>query len=217
MTKAGDIRDKERAMGRPALSELQRTEARRRIRDAALDIYREGGVEAVSIRSVAQRVGVAASGIYSYFDSRQALIESLWLDPVLATVQQMIDVAAQTPDPIARIERVLRIYIDFARDNPDVYRGAFLYVRPDSAAAVPGRNLSELPFHTIMRDAIDEAQRDNRAGEGDPALMAQLLWAGLHGALALPVNVEHWAFAPQPALAEAMIDLLLRGIRCVAF
>jgi AcrR family transcriptional regulator len=200
-------------MGRPALSDEQRKETRERIRNAALEVYREQGIEGVSIRNVAQRVGLAASAIYSYFSSRQSLVESLWLDPALTTVQHMVDVAAETSDPMQRIERILQIYVDFAHDNPDVYRGAFMFVRPESMEPPVAGNLNDLPFHVILRDAISEAQKAGGAGPGDPDLTAQALWAGVHGALALGVNIEHWKFSDSRKMTQAAIHLLLRGLR----
>jgi AcrR family transcriptional regulator len=199
-------------MGRPALSDAQRTETRRRIRDAALKLYTEQGLDAVSIRSVAQAVGVAASGIYSYFNSRQALIEALWFDPVMAAVGEMIRVAEATPDSVARVERVLRVYIAFAMDNPEIYRGAFLFVRPDAMEPPVAGKLDDLPFHTILRDAIRAAQDDGRYAQGDADMLAQTLWAGLHGAVALSTNVEHWSFASKPERVESMLSLMLSGL-----
>jgi AcrR family transcriptional regulator len=186
--------------------------ARKRGDASALKLYTEQGLDAVSIRSVAQEVGVAASGIYSYFNSRQALIEALWFDPVMAAVQEMIRVGEATSDPVERVERVLRVYIAFAMDNPEIYRGAFLFVRPDSMEPPVAGKLEDLPFHTLLRDAICVAQDDGRYAKGDADILAQTLWAGLHGALALSTNVEHWSFASKPERVEAMLSLMLSGL-----
>ena len=39
-----------------------------------------------------------------------------------------------------------------------------------------------------------------------------MLWAGVHGALALPVNVERWAVADAEVLVAEMIEALLRSL-----
>ena len=42
--------------------------------------------------------------------------------------------------------------------------------------------------------------------------MAQLLWSGVHGALALPINIDTYDLAAGPAMATEMIDALVRSI-----
>jgi AcrR family transcriptional regulator len=200
-------------MGRPALTSQQRSDMRARIRQEALYLYTHGGLDAVSVRAVAQRVGVAASGIYSFFKSRQALIESLWYDPVVETVGEMVRVGAATPDPCERIRSILGIYAAFAERNPEIYRGAFLFVRPDTMVPPQPGNLEDLPYHCLLRDAIIEAQQSGAFHPGDADLLAQALWAGMHGAIAIATNIEHWTFAPRPALVGQMIALLMQGLQ----
>ena len=42
--------------------------------------------------------------------------------------------------------------------------------------------------------------------------MAQMLWAGLHGAIALPLNVDRLQFDEPRALAEQMVATLLSDL-----
>ena len=177
---------------------------RERIRLQAMGLYSQGGVEAVSIRAVAQRVGVSPTSIYSFFSSRQALIEALWLDPVLTVLAEMVRVAALTPDPVERIDRVLDIYLDLALGQPEIYRGAFLHVRSANAPPLAKRDLADLDFHRLLRDAIAEGQTARRIRPGDPDLMAQTVWAGVHGALALPIHMETWGLAESRRLVAEM-------------
>lgn len=181
---------------------------RERIRRQALGLYSEGGIEAVSIRAVAQRVGVSPTSIYSFFKNRQAMIEALWLDPVRTALGEMVRVAALTPDPVERIDRVLEVYLDMALGQPEIYRGAFLHVRPSRTPPPTRRALADLDFHRLLRDAIADGQVARRIRSGDPDLMAQTLWAGIHGALALPVHMETWGLADDRRLVAEMRALL---------
>ena len=47
------------------------------ILEAARDLLAEGGIDALSMRAVAARVGVSATAIYNYFENKQALVESV--------------------------------------------------------------------------------------------------------------------------------------------
>jgi AcrR family transcriptional regulator len=186
---------------------------RERIRQQALNLYSQAGVEAISIRAVAHRVGVSPAGIYSFFKNRQALVEALWLDPVLVILAEMVRVAQATPDPLDRIARLLDIYIDFAFSSPEIYRGAFLHVRPAKAAPPNQRGLEALDFQRLLGEAIAQGQDLSLIRPGDPAILAQALWAGVHGALALPIHMEAWIFADRPQLVAQVRAMLVAGMR----
>lgn len=185
---------------------------RERIRLQAMALYAQGGLEAVSIRAVAQRAGVSPAGIYSYFGNHRALIEALWLDPVLVALSEMDRVAALTLDPVERIDAVLDVYVALAISQPEIYRGAFLHVRPAGTPQPPGRALGELNFHRLLRDAILEGQAAKRILPGDADLMAQTLWAGVHGALALPIHMETWGLTEARRLVGAIRTSLKTAI-----
>jgi AcrR family transcriptional regulator len=50
---------------------------RGRILDATLELLRQEGMEGVSIRKIANRIGVSHMLLYSYFENRAAIIQSL--------------------------------------------------------------------------------------------------------------------------------------------
>lgn len=199
-------------MARPNLTPEQRGEARERIRRHALELYAEGGLEAVSIRAVAQRAGLSPTGIYSFFRGRQELIEALWLDPVRRFLETAVRLAAVTPDPIARIGAVLDLYVDFVIENPEIHRGALLHVRSTKEVAPMRRSLAALDLHRVLREAVADGQEVGRIRAGDADLLAQSLWAGIHGALALPVHMEAWALDEARGLAGQTRTLLLDGL-----
>lgn len=64
--------------------------SRERVIEAARELLDEGGVDVLSIRALADRVGVKPNAIYSHVENKALLIDHL-LDDVLAAVE--------TPDP----------------------------------------------------------------------------------------------------------------------
>lgn len=199
-------------MGRPALSEADVAAVRARILAEAFALFKSGGFDAVSMREVARRAELAPSGIYHFYKNRQALIEAIWFEPVAATVREMMAIARSVSDPARRIEAVLTRYFEFARLQPEIYREAFLFVRPRSEAPPPGDSLENLPFFDILCGAIGEGQRSGQFKAGDAAVLAQVLWAGVHGVLALSVNIEGWDYADQDTRNGAMLEVMLRGL-----
>lgn len=60
-------------MGRPATRLL----SRELIRDAALELIDEAGLEALSMRALAQRLGVRAQSLYGHYANKDALLDAI--------------------------------------------------------------------------------------------------------------------------------------------
>ncbi len=199
-------------MPRPVITPEQRRETRERIRSAAATLVRRGNLEKITIRAVAKQAGVSVGTIYKYFEDISDLGRSLWQEPVNQLRAQMSDIVDSTDDPAARIHNLLRAYAEFAREKHRVFRGAFLYVRPDSRPIPDQTALEEEPYFQFLTAAITEGQETDAIIDGDPKMLAQLLWAALHGALALPINIEGIAFDPPEQIADAMITSIMTMI-----
>lgn len=58
----------------------RRERTRAEILDAAWERCREGGLASLSLRSLAQRVGMRAPSLYSYFDSKDAIYDAMFAE-----------------------------------------------------------------------------------------------------------------------------------------
>lgn len=201
-------------MARPAATEDQRQEQRNRIRHAAARLHRERGTSALTVRAVAKEAGVSTGLIYRYFANMSDLMRSIWIGPVAEFGRQVEAIVADEADPVTRIEALLNAYATWASANPEVLRGLLLFVRPDHAAELPEpQEPDELALHQALRSAIAEGQTTGLIRPGDPTAQAQLLWAGVHGALALPINLDRYAITPSAELAPAMIATLVTSLK----
>ena len=199
-------------MARPALTEEQRKETRRKIRQAASELFSRNGVSNVSVRAVAEKAGVSTGTIYSYFDNLTELLQSLWKEPLVRLLDELEEIVEKTPDPKRRLRRLLEAYARFATGNHSVYRGAFLYIRPESHDKPVPRDLSQDRLFSMLRDAVADGQKSGDFRKGNPGRIAQTLWAGLHGAVALPTNIDRLAIDPPDRLLRHMIDMQMEWI-----
>ena len=200
-------------MPRPTITPEQRHETRERIRTAAATLVRRGNPEKITIRAVAKEADVSVGTIYKYFDDLSDLGRSLWQEPVEELRKQMSIIGNKAGDPIARLRDLLQAYANFAQDKHRVFRGAFLFVRPDSRPKPAQTALQDEPFSHYLMTAIADGQEAGLIVAGDNHMLAQLLWAALHGALALPTNIERIAFDPPEKISASMIDLILSSIQ----
>lgn len=200
-------------MARPKASPEQRAEVRRSIQQAAVELYRAEGLSAVSARAVAKKAGVSVGTIYSYFGDLKGLGQSLW-EPQIARLEDELRAAAGHQDaPLARIEALLRAYLAFGIDQAELYRNALMFVRPTSADQPQKQSPTEFAFPSLLKAAIEQGQADGTIATGDPAVLVQILWSGVHGALALPVNMDRLDLMPTAALVDVTVQSLMRAVQ----
>lgn len=199
-------------MGRRAASIDERKEQRDRIRRAAANLYDEGGLPALSVRAIARRAGVSTGLLYSYFADMSDLMRSLWLRPVGEFADEVAAIVESESDPLVRIEQLLGAYVAWVHRHPEVHRGVLLFVRPPTGDTLSQQPVDQLALPRALRSAVIEGQKTATIRAGDPDELAQVLWAGVHGALALPINLDRWEFVPPDELATAMIDTLVASL-----
>ena len=199
-------------MPRKPATYAERTAQRERIRRAAAEVYDEGGLLGVTARAVSARAGVSTGLLYSYFSSLGEVLQSLWVEPVTKANRRLESIASKHDNPVERIRALLSAYVDFALDEPEVFRGALLFVRPASIPAPDVEPLASLVFYRLLWAAIDQGQAVGTIRSGDADRVAQLAWASVHGALALPVNIHRYDVQPQAELAEAMVGHVMASL-----
>ena len=198
-------------MPRPPATQEQVDAIRSKIRRAAIDLYREQGLTNLTARAIAVRAGVSVGTIYKHFGNLSELARTLWQGPVEKFEQSLEATAAQHQDPLERVNALLEAYLTFARKNADLYRGAFLFVRPPNQNPPEKAHITSSVFARLLIDALEEGHQMGQVRVGDAQVQAQTLWAGLHGVIALPVNLDRWKWQTR-AMERQMIEGLLRAI-----
>ncbi|MDR2321387.1 MAG: TetR/AcrR family transcriptional regulator [Microbacterium sp.] len=141
---------------------------------AAVELSREGGPAAVTIREATRRTGVSPNAAYRHFPNRAAL-----LDATAAAIQRGLAAAmTDAPDrsPAERLHRIGAAYVDFALDEPGWFAVVFFGIRPPDPATV-----REAPAFVALTAALDDlvAAGDIAAAHRDDAAWA--CWATVHG------------------------------------
>ena len=199
-------------MVRPKATPEHRQEVQRSIREAATSLYETGGGSAVSARSVALKAGVSVGTLYAHFGDLSGLMQAIWAEQVK---QQNIDFRAiveQHTDNMEQLRALLLTYLDFGFENGELYRGAFVYIKPNSDRRPFSAPLDATNFPALLVETIKACQETNDIRQDDPALIAQILWSGLHGCIALPVHIDKNELVNAEKLSRPMVESLLRGV-----
>jgi AcrR family transcriptional regulator len=161
---------------------------RRQILDTARGLLIEQGYAQFSLRKIASQIGCSATAIYLYFDNRDALVHALideGFEMLSSRIVQASQVEIVPDDPLARLRLICHEYIAFGLENPEYYEIMFM-LNPQDLARFPtekyrraSRNLE--PFMNELTSGIG----DGRFGPINTKHFANVVWASLHGGVAI--------------------------------
>lgn len=190
---------------------------------AGVDLCREAGPDAVALREVSRRVGVAPNAVYAHFatltDLRVAVANQA-LELMGAAVGELVADVPDDPEPrsaaLAHLRAVGRGYVLFALDEPGLFRTAMQDhpASPGVDAVIAGvDDPGIVKPSTHLRDAL---QALAAAGVLDPARLtdaASASWAMVHGLATLMLrDPDNYDADRREAVIAACLDVLVSGL-----
>ena len=182
---------------------------RAEILTAATELLLESGDEsAVSIRAVANRVGVTPPSIYIHFADKDTLIDEVVAQYFTRLDEVMRAAGAEHEDSWEAAHAQGMAYVRFAVENAELYRVATMKVCAEGtdADAVLGQSAFVHFAETIER-LMDEGFVD----KGDPTPVVLELWTAAHGVAALMIAKPYIAIGDNYELAERVLTSVCLG------
>ena len=170
-----------------------------------------GGADTVSIRAIADAVGVTPPSIYLHFPDKEALIVAV-CERHFEVFDSVIEQAGATvDDPVESLRRRGRAYVRFGLDNPEPYRILFMSRiggdrRLEIITGAGGRAFQHL---------VDAVQRAIESGDFRPvdaAFAATALWTAVHGITSLLISLPDFPWPDVDALVDHVCDIQIRGL-----
>jgi len=199
-------------------SQQDREKLRASILDAARTLFVERGIDAVSMREIAKKINYSATTLYHHFADKEALLQAVCDEDFLKLASGMHQVM-QLPDLIARIQALGKGYAMFALQHPNHYRLMFMTPRapcnPDITSIQQGNTEQDAyaQLKLVVQDAFDAGLF--RPEITDAELIAQTIWAGIHGVCSLQIALgqEGWIqWADIEARLQLMQSTMLHGL-----
>jgi len=158
----------------------RREATRREILEAAWELARENGLSSLTLRDVAERVGMRAPSLYSHFESKHAIYDAMfgqaWSDYEDAQREAAADLPA---DPRAAVRQMSHHFYDFA--TQDLARHQLMDMR-----IIPGFEPTAESYAPAVR--VLENGREILRERGIDSVDDFDLWIALVGGL---VNQHH--------------------------
>lgn len=207
-------------MGSRERREREKLEIREKILEAARALFVERGVDATTMREIAKRIDYTPTAIYHHFQDKEAVIYELCRRDFTELAQLFMRIG-RIEDPIERLRRIGHAYCEFGLRFPSHYR--FMFMTPSRSVTPEHVGIShEDPnesSYAFLRETVSQAIAEDRLRPEyrDADLVAQVLWAGVHGIVSLRITMEdpgwiNWREAH--ATTAVIIDALIRGVTC---
>lgn len=158
---------------------------RSEIVDAADDLYRELGWDAVTMDSVAKRARLSRALVYVYFKDKRDLHFAIVARAMEVLRERFIEASSRARTGLEKIEAIGRAYMAFGQEFPH-YFDACARLQASAVDATPALEASRVmseAVHGIVVDALRTGQEDGsiRNDLGDLVLTSRVLWGFTHG------------------------------------
>lgn len=187
---------------------------RYRLIAAALDLLREGGEDALSMRALGDLSGLSRGAPYRHFDDKDALLRAI-------AAAGMVDLAIRSDRAVRRargsaLAAAMRAYVTWGVENPDWYRVTF---QSRSTGHREGKQDEELhaaggALLESFTQLVVQAQHAGELPPGPPADIFGVLWSAMHGAVDLTLagrGKAELGTADPRRLVESLLALLATG------
>lgn len=182
-------------------------------RDAIVDAARQitvvGGLEGLNMRRVAAALGVTAPALYAHVRHKSDLVEGIAeveLERLVERFEQVDDA-----DPVVRVRRYARAYVEHALDEPELFQVMFL--------TQPNLTLDQgddLPIATkafsLPATATAEAIESGAFKPADPLMASLTMWTAVHGVATVLLMGLELDEAGTDELVTSVVETIVAGL-----
>ncbi|HKU12833.1 MAG TPA: TetR/AcrR family transcriptional regulator [Steroidobacteraceae bacterium] len=175
----------------------QEEKDRRRVEivEAAEDLYRELGWDAVTMDSVARRARLSRALVYVYFKDKQDLHFAIAARALDMLRQRFEEASARARTGVDKVEACGRAYMAYAQEFPHFFDACAQLESHAVDGSEPSPQVQpcvELgkKVHDIVVEALASGQRDGsiRADLGDLQVISRVLWGFMHGLIQIAIT-----------------------------
>jgi AcrR family transcriptional regulator len=190
---------------------------RQEILDAARDILVKEGYEHLSMRRVAEKIEYSPTAIYLHFKDKNELVFSVCEETFSRLVRELESSEKEFKDPLVRLKKGLRRYVDFGLRHPQHYLATFVVPHddddPELAAKYHHPETMGMRALGTLRATVDACVRQGKLRRVDVDTATRALWGAVHGITSLMIVFELFPWGDRDAVVDLLIDSVVDGLR----
>ncbi|TGM72125.1 TetR/AcrR family transcriptional regulator [Leptospira mtsangambouensis] len=163
--------------------------SREEIRNVSLLILKEEGLEGLSMRKIANRLGCSVASPYSYYESQIDLVQDLIKsgEDELLSMLKKASAEVETNSAFQQLAAIARAYFNFASNNRELHKVMFV----TDYGGVHRKAFPQLPksyrfFLETVRIGFESGEIPYPKNEY-PAI-ARLMWSWMYGVIVLDMT-----------------------------
>lgn len=168
---------------------------KKKILEAARELFLKHGYEATSMRKIASAIGISPTAIYLYYMDKSDVMHALHSEGFFL-LNSRFAVLAQVESPFERLKAMGRIYMQFAVENADYYRLMFILKEPmeflDNHCHDEDWDEGEQAFYALI-NTVEACMQEGYFKDQQPHEAAMLVWSAMHGLVSMHLSghLEH--------------------------
>ncbi|WP_309744911.1 TetR/AcrR family transcriptional regulator [Chamaesiphon sp. OTE_20_metabat_361] len=179
----------------------------------AIELLAEDGLQALSLRKMAQRAGVSHNAPYMHFADKEAVLVAIAAEGFrLLAVDVESAIARSGSSTRERLIAASQAYVRFALGHPDRVQVMF---RPVDEAKYPSLvETSQSSLHRLF-ELVKSGQDRGELKAGDTQAMTKAIWAMAHGISAISIAYQTSIMSPTTSsedLTSMFVSFLLDGL-----
>jgi AcrR family transcriptional regulator len=195
-------------------------ESRRKILEAAREIFFRDGFEAANLDEVAGRAGLAKGTIYRHFDSKGELYVAVLAHNADVFVRRMRETIDPKLAPDDQIRRTGMFYLKHYTENREYFRIFWALENQRIIGELPDalvRTVLDVWRRAlgILADQIERGVKSGLFASCDPWEVANILWIVGNGLIQSDEDPERRALRGRPLekVFRDALELVIRGLR----
>ena len=162
---------------------------RRALIEAAVQLVAERGVDGLTLRAAARRVGVTHAAPYRHFSDKDALIAAVAEQGFRRMVRFMHQARDEAePEPFLQLQAIGVAYVEFALAHPSHFRVMFGPKLSSQVGRYDDLRSSARNAFGLLVETIRSGQRNGVVRDGDSRELAVTAWSVVHGLSALLID-----------------------------
>ena len=187
---------------------------------AASGLFAKGGLDAVTVRAVAARVGVSPMTPYRYFADKAELLAGLWQFVIRALYERIATAVAIQTGARARLRVSLDAFLSYWETNPDHYR--LVYMTDKTTKREQTSALTQVPVYgeilALAKSVVRDISTEIGAQDTHVALAVDIMFAMLLGFLHGTLVNQRYPWSNLRTLRAAYIEQIVATVdRCLLY
>lgn len=174
----------------PSKTHYHHGDLRHELLTAATSIIKNSGIESLSLRNLASKVGVSRTAPYHHFKDKNELLcaiaEQGFKDRMIAIETRYLD--EQKPSKI-QLRQYMLDYVTFAKQNPDLYE--LMFGRTIWKQQIDNQSLKDAAYPSFQHQ-VEITKKWQSMGllnkKSNTLRLSQVIWGTMHGIAKLLID-----------------------------